>query len=313
MTPSRSMANSAARTSTRGGPSPAAAGKRKTPRSSRLYQRHQPSSYQARILSRSPLRLRKTNQCPDRGSSPRAWRTSALSPSNDLRRSAGSAHRKMRMAGDRLSMTVPPARAGARGGRPGRSPAGCEGTARWRGRVQGAAFGRGNRAGRGQAGRSPGREPGPPAPGGRVAGAFVARRRRTGRRGGGVRRRRGQKVRCLASARSAVASALPCGDRGACRVAWKDLQDRVKNDHVPKVITGTRTGSTVRLRLVHAQQDEVIGEATLLQHTIGYPAVVGECLDRVLGVVIVPRHAIMVEECEQLALVLQEPLLVTVG
>src|SRR5262249_27943358 len=143
MTPSRSMANSAARTSTRGGPSPAAAGKRKTPRSSRLYQRHQPSSYQARILSRSPLRLRKTNQCPDRGSSPRAWRTSALSPSNDLRRSAGSAHRKMRMAGDRLSMTVPPARAGARGGRPGRSPAGGEGTARGRGRVQGAAFGRG--------------------------------------------------------------------------------------------------------------------------------------------------------------------------
>src|SRR5262245_56794691 len=66
---------------------------------------------------------------PGEGSSPRTCRTRALRPSNDLRRSAGSAHRKMRMVGERLSMKRPPARPGGRGAPPGRSPAECEGTA----------------------------------------------------------------------------------------------------------------------------------------------------------------------------------------
>src|SRR5262245_14483434 len=138
------------------------------------------------------------------------------------------------MAGDRLSRTAPPARRGGRGGRPGRSPAGCEGTARWQGRVRGAAVVRGGRAERGQGGRSPGREPGKREAGGRLAGAFVARRRRTGRRGGAVRRRRGQTGRCRASARSAGASAVPCGDRGACRVAWTGSPGQGKERPCPE-------------------------------------------------------------------------------
>src|SRR4051812_48533726 len=110
------MASSAARISRRGGPSPEGTGKRKTPASSRLYHRHQPSSSQARILRRSPARLRKTNQCPDRGSSPRAWRTRALSPSNDLRRSAGAGEREKRRVAERGSMWGPPVVAGGGGG-----------------------------------------------------------------------------------------------------------------------------------------------------------------------------------------------------
>src|SRR5947209_8232338 len=119
------MANSAARISRRGGPSPEGTGKRNTPASSRLYHRHQPSSSQARILRRSPARLRKTNQCPERGSSPRAWRTRALRPSKDLRRSTVGRQRKIRIEGDRLNMTGPPAQSREGGGRQGRSLGGC--------------------------------------------------------------------------------------------------------------------------------------------------------------------------------------------
>src|SRR5262249_24056658 len=129
------MASSAARISRRGGPSPESTGKRNTPSSSRLYHRHQPSSSQARILRRSPARLRKTNQCPERGSSPRAWRTSALRPSKDLRRSTADRQRKIRMAGERLSMTGPPVPPGGGGGRPGQSLGGYGGGGGCRGRV----------------------------------------------------------------------------------------------------------------------------------------------------------------------------------
>src|SRR4051794_26752263 len=136
------MANSAARISRRGGPSPEGTGKRNTPASSRLYHRHQPSSSQARIFRRSPVRLRKTNQWPERGSSPRAWRTKALRPSNDLRRSTTGKQRKTRMVGDRLSMKSPPARPGGRGGRPVQGLGGCGGVGRRRARVRGPGRGR---------------------------------------------------------------------------------------------------------------------------------------------------------------------------
>ena len=44
--------------------------------------------------------------------------------------------------------------------------------------------------------------------------------------------------------------------------------------------------------LVDAQQDEVVGEPFLSHLAIGDLAVVGERLDRVLGVVVVPGHAV---------------------
>jgi hypothetical protein len=90
---------------------------------------------------------------PGKGSVPRALRTRALRPSNDLRRSAGSAHKKIRLVGDRLSMRRPPARSGGREEWPGQSRAVCEGTARWRGQVRGAVVGRRARAVREQGGR----------------------------------------------------------------------------------------------------------------------------------------------------------------
>src|SRR5262249_21396538 len=68
--------------------------------------------------------------------------------------------------------------------------------------------------------------------------------------------------------------------------------------------------TAVLARLVDAQEDEVIRQPSLRQLAVRDPAVVGERLDRVLGVVVVPGHAVVAEECEELRLVLEETLLV---
>ena len=84
-------------------PSPAA-GKRKVPISSRLYQIAYPSSSQTRSLIRSAALFRKTKMFPDRGSPTRASRTRAAKLSNDFLRSVGCAQSQMRTVAGKLNM-----------------------------------------------------------------------------------------------------------------------------------------------------------------------------------------------------------------
>src|SRR3954470_23336538 len=116
-TPSRIIIRSAALTST---PFDSfavdAAGKRKPPLSKRLYHRQYPSLSHQRTLIRSPRRLRKTNRCPDSGSSVRDDSTRLASESNPFRMSVAPEQRKIRTVGGQLSMSDPPARRGCHRG-----------------------------------------------------------------------------------------------------------------------------------------------------------------------------------------------------
>ncbi len=80
--PVSSMIRFAVRISTCGLPS-SAAGKRKVPISSRLYQIGYPSSSQTKSLILSAALFRKTKMFPERGSPPRVSRTSAAKLSNE--------------------------------------------------------------------------------------------------------------------------------------------------------------------------------------------------------------------------------------
>ena len=94
------------------------------PFSKRLYHIAYPSRSQYRILIRSPRRLRKTNRCPDSGSSAMDDSTRWASESKPLRMSVGSAPRKILTVGGQLSMGGPPARRGCRPRVRGSNPAG---------------------------------------------------------------------------------------------------------------------------------------------------------------------------------------------
>src|SRR5262245_54346754 len=60
-------------------------------------------------------------------------------------------------------------------------------------------------------------------------------------------------------------------------------------------------------RLVQAQEEQVLLDPALGEQVAHHLPPRREQLDRVLGVVVVPRDAVVVEEGEQLAPVLQEP------
>src|SRR5258708_3906381 len=65
--------------------------------------------------------------------------------------------------------------------------------------------------------------------------------------------------------------------------------------------------------LADAQQHEEVGQALRTHLAIEHLAGPGERLDRVLPRVVVPRNPIVLQECEEPALVLEEPSLVTLG
>jgi hypothetical protein len=60
--------------------------------------------------------------------------------------------------------------------------------------------------------------------------------------------------------------------------------------------------------LVEAQQNKVMAQSLLRDVALGVLTVASEGLDGVLGVVVVPRHAVMHDEREELLLVLHQPL-----
>ena len=74
-----------------------------------------------------------------------------------------------------------------------------------------------------------------------------------------------------------------------------------------------KANTAVLAGLVDAQQHEVVREPVLSHLTVSDPSVVGERLDRVLGVVVVPGDPVVVEEREEPALVPKQPLLVALG
>src|SRR5215471_3892267 len=58
--------------------------------------------------------------------------------------------------------------------------------------------------------------------------------------------------------------------------------------------------------LTEAQQDQVITEPLLAQHPERVFSVVRKLLDGMLGIVIIPRHAIVLEERKQLVLIFEQ-------
>src|SRR5262249_36423203 len=69
----------------------------------------------------------------------------------------------------------------------------------------------------------------------------------------------------------------------------------------------------VDARLLDAQQGQVTRQAGFRQQAVGDLPVIRESLDSVLRVVVVPGHAVVIQEGEELAPVLLEPLLVALG
>ncbi len=90
-------------------------GSRNTPCSSRLYHMQNPERSQNMILTRSPLRLKKTNKCPDRGSCPMFSLVIIANPSKLRRMSVGCVETNIRTVGGQVNMMIPPLQSDASG------------------------------------------------------------------------------------------------------------------------------------------------------------------------------------------------------
>ena len=90
-------------------------GSRNTPCSSRLYHMQYPERSQNMILTRSPLRLKNTNKCPDRGSWPMFSLVIIANPSKLRRISVGCVETNIRTVEGQVSMMIPPLQSDASG------------------------------------------------------------------------------------------------------------------------------------------------------------------------------------------------------
>jgi len=57
--------------------------------------------------------------------------------------------------------------------------------------------------------------------------------------------------------------------------------------------------SLTRARLIDAQQYQVLGKPGLSDTSSDIFPVIADAFDRVLGKIVVPRHAVVLQECEQ--------------